>query len=151
MMIIRPLFAHREDDTANGLTRPRQELGSVRENRTIDLSQFCLQIIPALAHSFTGYKCTPGFRIIRAADDFLLSNDTTTSRQLRTCRVFETCHWFMPCARLAIPLFLSFLSLSLSVSLPAHSLARSIFSHPLRPSLLVAHTRERRCLPPPQM
>jgi len=102
----------------------------VRENRTTDLSQFCLQIIPALAHSFTGSKCTPGFRIIRAADDFLLSNDTTTSRQLRTCRVFETCHWFMPCARLAIPLFLSFslsLSLSLFLSLSFRSLTRSLY------------------------
>lgn len=33
--------------------------------------------------------CTPDFTVIHATDDFLVSDDTTTSCQLRACRVLE--------------------------------------------------------------
>lgn len=85
------------------------------------------------------YKVHQVSRAKYATDDFLVSDDTTTSRQLRTYRVFETCHWtFMPRADLA--------DTSRSLSL---SRSRSIRSrrHSSDPLVVLRTPQERRYIP----
>lgn len=123
-----------EDDTANCplLNVLQSDDGSVKETR----------ILPFV--SFTGkhgsriilrFRCTPSFSRLYPTDDFLVSDDTTTSRHSyehaeclrhatgRSCRA----------RRLAIPLFLSLsFSFSLAFSLSLFpSLAFYLFSPPL--------------------